>query len=266
MRIAIWVWNWLRRTATLLVFLVMLLFLVISHTVESVAFLTTNAIEMATGLASVSTSALTGKSSLENQLAAEKVKSRNQAKTIERLENRSSRLSKETKLASAKADALQLENNKLKAEQHVTFRGKTMSAKAASVQVTGGIQARTKGVAVTNLASVVGESIPFYGIAIIAGATTYELKAACDTMEDLYDLQIALNPEETSDESRSFVCGLQVPTKDEIWQSMADSPSKAWSTAVSAYDGSSEWISKLEAPDFTGRWSRMMAWLSGWFE
>ena len=49
---------------------------------------------------------------------------------------------------------------------------------------------------------------------MIVGATTYELKSACDTMKDSYDLDHALNPEGMTAEDRDKVCGLQVPSKE----------------------------------------------------
>ena len=249
--------NFVGRKATLLIFAAMLVFLILSHTVGTIESLTKMTIR------AVASSVSSGHS---GRLTMETVDSRDQAKVIEDLEERNGRLTKKNRLAAVKQTSLESENNKLRDEQRVFFRGKEMSAKTASSQVAGGLQRRTKRVAATNLASVAGESIPFYGIAIIVGATSYELKSACDTMKDLYDLEVALDPDEASEEGRDYVCGLQVPTKDEIWQSTKNSPHAAWQTAVAAYDGSSDWVSTLEVPDFSGGWSSTKEWVAGWFD
>ncbi len=258
--------NFIRRTATLFVFLLMLAFLILSHTSGLLASMTTGAIRAATGLASASSTALATKRGLENELYEARIKSDEQVKAIEELERKNTRLTKDKKLATTKLTSLDAENRKLKGELQVSFRGKKMSTKAAAAQVTGSLQARTKRVAATNLASVAGESIPFYGIAIIAAATSYELKSACDTMRDLYDLDVALDPDGASDDGRDYVCGLQVPTKEEIWRTTKASPRAAWQTAVAAYDGSTDWVSNLEAPDFSGKWSSLKGWVSGWVD
>ncbi len=258
--------NFVRRTATLLVFLLMLAFLILSHTSGLVASVTTAAIRAATGLASASSTFLATKSGLENELYEMRIKSNNQAKAIDQLERNNTRLTRNNQLATTRLTSLEAENRKLKDDLRVSFRGKKMSTKAAVAQVNGSLQARTKRVAATNLASVAGESIPFYGIAIIAAATSYELKSACDTMSDLYDLEVSLNPDAASDGGRDYVCGLQVPTKEEIWQSTKTSPRAAWQTAVAAYDGSTDWVSNLESPDFSGKWSSLKGWVSGWLD
>lgn len=260
MRIIFLVVNSVRRTATFLVFLLMLAFLILSHTSGFVASMSTAAIRAGTGLASTASAGLATKSGLEKELLQEEIKSNEQIKAIEELKRKNTRLNKDNKVATTRLTSLDAENRKLKDELRVSFRGEKMSTKAAAAQVTGSLQARTKRVAATNLASVAGESIPFYGIAIIAAATSYELKSACDTMRDLYDLEVALNPDQASEDGRDYVCGLQVPTKEEIWQSTKTSPRAAWQTAVAAYDGSTEWVSNLEAPDFSRRWSSVRGW------
>jgi hypothetical protein len=161
---------------------------------------------------------------------------------------------------------LKTQNSELKREQYVDFKGKRIRLDDAVKTTSRSVQSRTKRVAAANVASAAGESIPFWGIAIIAGATTYELKGACDTMSDIYDLQIAIDPSQVSDEDKKYVCGLKVPTKEELWGVVKASPGVAWKSAVSVYEDGEKWVGDLEPPDFSGTWSTTVSWFGGWFE
>lgn len=231
-----------RRFTATLVFLGMLGFLVLSHTVVGIALFTASVIEAVSGLTSTTADVLKSKVALQKNYDVEKKKTMTRIKTLE-------------------ADL-----EKSKAANQVTFRGKKMTAKQASLEVTKSIKTRTKRVAGANLASVVGESIPFYGIAVIVGATAYELNAACDSMTDAYDLSIALESDAIVVGDRDYVCGLKVPSKGEVWDNVKSSPSDAWSGSVKAYEGTVSSLASLEMPDFSGGWGRAMKWFSSWLE
>lgn len=96
------------------------------------------------------------------------------------------------------------------------------------------IAKRTASGATRNLASVFGEAVPTIGIGVIAGATAWELKDACDTMRDLHDLDVALDPANANPVDATEVCGLKVPTKEEIWDMVKASPGAAWELAKDA--------------------------------
>jgi hypothetical protein len=96
-----------------------------------------------------------------------------------------------------------------------------------------------------------GEGIPFWGIAVIVGATSYEIYSSCETMKDLQELSSALSPGESDDAEVQRVCGLRIPTKEEVWATVKSSPGKAWAAA-------SMYISDLPRPDFSGTWTRAM--------
>ncbi|MCV2894715.1 hypothetical protein [Lentibacter sp. XHP0401] len=232
----------IRRFTTTLVFLGMLGFLVLSHTVVGVALFTASVIEAVSGLTSTTADVLSSKVALQKKYDVDR------------------------KQSAAKIARLETDLKKANAANQVTFRGKKMTAKQASLEVTKSIKSRTKRVAGANLASVVGESIPFYGIAVIVGATTYELNSACESMKDAYDLSIAMDPDAVAAEDRDYVCGLQVPTQEEAWAAVKNSPSAAWEQSVKAYEGTATSLASLEIPDFSGGWSRAMKWFSSWLE
>lgn len=164
--------------------------------------------------------------------------------------------------ADLRTDILRLGN----AGPMVDFRGERISLREANSRVMRGIQTRTRRTALTNAGSVPGESIPFYGIAFVVAATGYELTSACATMRDLHDLEVAMNPDALPPEDRDIVCGLQVPTREEAWQSVREAPGVAWAGAVSAYDQVPEVIANLETPDFNTIWSNAGDWFSGFFD
>ena len=53
-------------------------------------------------------------------------------------------------------------------------------------------------------------------------------------MRDMHALEVAFNPDLANDPSVDEVCGLKVPTKEEVWETVKASPGKAWDAAVQA--------------------------------
>ncbi len=118
-------------------------------------------------------------------------------------------------------------------------------------ETTGRIERRTAKVAATNVGSMAGEGIPFWGIAVIVAATTYEVSSACDTMKDMHELTVALSPSSADDAEVQRVCGMRVPTREELWATIKASPMVVWETV-------SETFKNLPTPDFSSGW----AWLT----
>lgn len=111
-----------------------------------------------------------------------------------------------------------------------------------------------------------GEALPVVGIGVIVAATAYELNMSCENMRDLYELQIELDPSQANPADRDMVCGLQVPTRGELWQSIKASPDAAWDKAVGAAEGTADWARSLERPDFGRAWLRVMTYVGSFFE
>ena len=118
-----------------------------------------------------------------------------------------------------------------RALRSVLYRGERMVVSEAVENTSERISKRLVISTGRNVGAVFGEAVPFFGIAVIVAATTWELKEACDTMDDLYELDIAFNPDNAVPADHSEVCGLQVPTKEEIWKFVKDSPGAAWEMA-----------------------------------
>ncbi|WP_394155435.1 hypothetical protein [Loktanella salsilacus] len=230
------------KTGKVLLFVAILGFFVASHTITAVAAMTSTAISAVAG----TTSTVMGRSKKQ---AADLAAS-------------NARLSADLDIEKRRASNLVAENARLRRVDTVSFRGRSMTARDASKEVLESTMRRTSRSTVANVSSIPGESIPFYGIAIVLAATAYELKSACDNMKDLYDLQVAIDPESARPDDRNAVCALQVPTKQEVWSSIKASPQVAWDASVSGLDSISNSVANLEAPDFGGMWGRFADWIS----
>ncbi len=118
----------------------------------------------------------------------------------------------------------------LKNPKSVTYRGQKRLLAEAVEDTAARVSRRTAAGAARNAGSVVAEAIPVAGVAVVLGVTAWDLKDACDTMTDLHELELAFDPEATS--GASEVCGLTVPTKDEVWATVKASPGIAWDAAA----------------------------------
>ncbi|NPD17266.1 hypothetical protein HOY34_18915 [Xinfangfangia sp. D13-10-4-6] len=94
----------------------------------------------------------------------------------------------------ATADRVELENRSLRkdaaelrarASREVTWKGKKRPLAEAVTDMAGGVGKRTRTAAAANVASVFGEAVPVYGVAVIVASTAYELKVSCDNMRDM---------------------------------------------------------------------------------
>jgi len=75
---------------------------------------------------------------------------------------------------------------------------------------------------------MVGEAVPYFGVAVIAGTVAWDLKDACDTMTDMRELNSIVNPGFNMDEKPDEVCGLEVPSVSEIWTDAKKLPKDIW--------------------------------------
>ena len=74
---------------------------------------------------------------------------------------------------------------------------------------------RTKKLVATTLAEIPGEAIPLLGIPVLLAATAYEIKLACENLDDLDQLYSDLGmADETPDDVMHSVCE---PTLPDAW-------------------------------------------------
>lgn len=125
--------------------------------------------------------------------------------------------------------------------KRTALRVKLRAKREAIGTVTDRISRRTARSASREVGSMVGEAIPYAGVAIIVGATTLELKDLCDTMKDMQELKEIFDPAAAPDENVTMVCAMKVPTKEEIWTMVKAAPGDAW-------EGVKAWMPEL--PEF----------------
>ena len=140
----------------------------------------------------------------------------------------------ETDLATARRQAA-AQADELARARLVMHRGRSKTIAAAVSETTERIGRRTATATARNVAAVAGESLPFWGIGVIVAATAYELHAACETMKDLHELDLAFNPDATLDPERTQVCASEVPTAGEVWSTVSESPGEVASAARALY-------------------------------
>lgn len=135
----------------------------------------------------------------------------------------------------SRAKALEKKNTRLarQAQRQAAVRTKSKS-------VVRRVQRRVALGATRNVGSIAAESIPMAGIAVVLGVTALELKDACDTARDLEELAVALGAEEPDAEEGTAVCGLEMPSREEITARVAESSGAAWASAA-------EWMEEAGA-------------------
>ena len=240
--VMVWLMKRIFQFGRVLAILLFIGFFVASHTVTAFAALTSTAISSVAGVSST-------------------VIGRMRAKTM----TLDTDLRADLNFEKRRASKLVAENARLQKAGAITFRGRSTTIKAATREVLGRTATRTTRATIANVSSIPGESVPFYGIAIILAATTYEIKAACDNMNDLYDLQVAIDPDSARPDDRKAVCALQIPTGEEVWSSVKKSPQTAWNSSIATLGSVTDSVKSIEAPDFSGIWSSSINWIGDWF-
>ncbi|PPB81146.1 hypothetical protein LV82_01188 [Albidovulum inexpectatum] len=100
----------------------------------------------------------------------------------------------------------------------VDFRGRKVPLKAAVTDVAQAVTARTARAASVNFSAMFAEAVPLYGVGAIVAATTVEMAAACATMQDMHDLEVALTGVQPRTDAMNRICGMRLPLSDETWR------------------------------------------------
>ncbi|MRX49757.1 hypothetical protein GI374_04685 [Paracoccus sp. S-4012] len=151
------------------------------------------------------------------------------ADNVARLETRA--VQAERRAAAASAEAADA-----RAARKVTYRGARATAAEAVADTSDRLARRTATATARNVGSVFGEALPVVGIGVIAAATAWELHDACEMMKDMRELDVAMNPDRALPPEATAVCGMQAPSRTEIWNAVASSPGSAWEGAQGFYD------------------------------
>lgn len=153
------------------------------------------------------------------------------------LSNRAMTSEAEVESLNSRVADLETDNQQLGrelAETRVVYRGVERPAREVVGEASQAISERVSKAAARNVASMPGEALPFIGIAVVAGATAWEISDACALMEDVHALDVAFNPGRAIDWAE--VCGKPVPTRAELWETVRSSPAAAWAGAGHLYE------------------------------
>jgi hypothetical protein len=102
----------------------------------------------------------------------------------------------------------------------------TISAKSRAVT------ARLATAAKREVTAAAGESIPGWGVGVVALATTLELADLCQTVIDMREIEAVYSPEIKRSDDELTVCSLKVPSKKELLDAALTAPGKVWDAAI----------------------------------
>jgi hypothetical protein len=107
--------------------------------------------------------------------------------------------------------------------------------KAATRKFGNKVTTRTKKLVATTLAEIPGEAVPLLGIPILLAATAYEIKLACENLDDLDQLYSDMGmAEETPDDVMHSVCNPELPDTGEVWDGVVEKSGEWWEGLVEA--------------------------------
>lgn len=119
----------------------------------------------------------------------------------------------------------------IKKPKKVVYRGTQITVSDAILDTNKRIARRTVSAATRNASSVVAESIPYFGIAVMLAVTAADLNDSCNTIKDLHALDVAIDPNKAFSTDDSDICGLRVPTPEETWEQVKNGSAEAWDQA-----------------------------------
>lgn len=151
------------------------------------------------------------------------------------------------------------------AEGLVVFKGKKLTLREAVVETTDTVSARAAKSAARETASMAGESLPYVGVAVIAGVTALEIQDLCQTIRDMNSLKRAFNPELEPSEEELTVCSMAIPSRQELWAATIAAPGTAWDYSKAAIP-TLENIREMNLPswtDFVALWNSVRTGAKG---
>lgn len=209
----------LRNGAAMLVLVAMLALNLASLTLDPVNAAFSDIIHAATGLSTVQSRSRAQIAGLEAGLSAAQaqVTALKDDLTRSQAELAAQRDLNRTLLRNAQA----LEERIAELERsgpEVDFRGRKMPLKDAVVEVARTVSTRTARAAGINVSAMFAEAVPLHGVGVIVAATTVEMAAACATMKDMHDLEVALTGVQPRTDAMNRICGMRLPLFDETWR------------------------------------------------
>ena len=106
----------------------------------------------------------------------------------------------------------------------VDARNKTINNRKLATRKFGSkVTKRTKKLVATTLAEIPGEAIPLLGIPVLLAATAYEIKLACENLDDLDQLYSDMGmTDETPDDVMHSACHPTMPEAGNVWDGVVE--------------------------------------------
>jgi hypothetical protein len=155
---------------------------------------------------------------------------KNLTKGNQKLQVEAEELKNNNRKMQADADVLESKNQKLHAEaDELKGKNQVLSAKnSAHVQEAAKNASKAKKLASTvstrlargvtrNIAAIPAEAVPYLGVSVTIGTTALDVYDACETVKEMNELLRMLGMPE---ENTGKVCGVAVPTKEQVFASL----------------------------------------------
>lgn len=188
-----------------------------------------DAVETVTGIRSLHSRQIAREARLTDDVARAERRAASEAAERRAASGRADNLAREL----ADSRAVQSRMARELADSLVTYRGTRMAARQAVKDTASRVSRRTALAATRNVGSMAGEALPAVGVGVIAAATAWELRDACQMMREMRELDAAFNPDDPISDDE--VCGTKVPSREELWSMVRASPAAAWDKARGLY-------------------------------
>jgi len=142
--------------------------------------------------------------------------------------------------------------------QMTRLRAKTNVAVKSTV-------ARSAKAAVRAAATAPGKVVPYVGTAVVVGVTVLEIKDYCATIRDMKAIQREIDPSESHSEEEQRVCGMDVPTQEEILAQIKTVPLDAWRRSREFLTGINPLTPEIETrlkTELDQWWNKTDRWLN----
>ena len=121
---------------------------------------------------------------------------------------------------------------------------------------------RSEKIARRGVSGMAAEAVPYLGTAAIVGLTALDIKDLCEMARSSRQMYYSVFPDETPEEDDPTVCGLNVPTRSELWSMAKSAPGQAFEATrdalpelenIKEIDGSDFWNFGLSAVEWTAQ-------------
>lgn len=117
-----------------------------------------------------------------------------------------------------KVRRIQAENGEIK-KKNLELLEKQRVKVIKAREISQGIAKRAAKNVAKNVASIPTEAFPYLGVAVVVAVTALDVKDGCDTVRDVNEMMKMLEVEPTDVDERE-VCGIKVPSSEEILSSI----------------------------------------------